>query len=90
VTSFGCFIQLDNYFVDGLLHVRNLKGHFVYDEHTMSLVASRSGERFSIGDRLRIVIANTSPAKGQIDFELVERLPAHSTDESFSQQPSED
>ena len=71
VAPFGLFVELDGLGAQGLLHISRL-GHdyYHYVEATMSLVAERSGDRFTLGDRLDVVIEEVSVAAGRIDVGL--------------------
>lgn len=73
VTSFGFFVELVDYFVEGLVHVSNLKDdyyHFIEKEH---LMRGESKKRtFRIGDQVKVRIDNVSLEKRQIDFSLAE------------------
>lgn len=68
VTNFGLFAALDNT-VEGLIHISDIKGYFVFDENTMSLVSK--DESFHIGDRVRVKVKKANKETRQIDFELV-------------------
>ncbi len=71
VTSFGFFVELMEYFVEGLVHVSTLRRDFYhYAEKQHSLVGENTGETFRIGDMVRVRIAQVSPEKKQIDFIL--------------------
>jgi ribonuclease R len=71
VTPFGFFVELDEYFVEGLVHVSTLRRDFYhYDEKQHSLVGENTGERFRIGDGIRVKVALVSVEKRQIDLVL--------------------
>ncbi len=71
VTSFGFFVELAEYFVEGLVHVSTLRRDFYhYDERQHSLVGENTGERFRIGDEIRVKVALVSVEKRQIDLVL--------------------
>jgi ribonuclease R len=73
VTPFGFFVELIEYFVEGLVHVSTLRSDFYhYVEKQHSLVGENTGETFRIGDRIRVVVALVSLEKRQIDFNLVD------------------
>ncbi len=75
VTDFGLFVQLNGLQVDGLIHVANLgRDYFRYEEDRKTLVGERSGERYTLGDALRVRVARVDPSERKIDFELVERM----------------
>ena len=69
VQDFGLFVELDGYFVQGLVHVSNLgEDYFSYVAESMSLVGERSGRHFSLGDRLQVVLQEVLPAQGKLDL----------------------
>ncbi|MBI4540600.1 MAG: ribonuclease R [Gemmatimonadetes bacterium] len=75
VTSFGFFVLLDDYFVDGLVHVSSLDDdyyHFLEDGY--ALVGERTRRRFRLGDRVRVRVAAVNLEDRKIDFLLVERI----------------
>jgi ribonuclease R len=77
VTAFGLFVQLEGLQVDGLVHVANLgRDYFRYEEDRKALVGERSGERYTLGDRLTVKVAGVNPSDRKIDFELVEKTEA--------------
>jgi ribonuclease R len=72
VTSFGVFITLDEYFVDGLLHVRSLEDDFYkFSPRDYALVGERRGRRYRLGDRLRVQVTRVDKEARHIDFTLV-------------------
>ena len=74
VTSFGFFVLLDRYFVEGLVHVNTLDDYYVFQEAHQALVGDRTRRRFRIGDRVRIQVARTDKQERHIDFQLLETL----------------
>lgn len=73
VAGFGFFVELEQYFVDGLVHVSSLKDDFYhYSEETQSLVGERTRRRFRIGDRLKVVLERVDEEKRRVDFVLEE------------------
>ena len=71
VVPFGLFVELDGLGAQGLLHISRLgRDYYHYVEETMSLVAERSGARFTLGDRLDLVIEEVSVAAGRINVGL--------------------
>ena len=72
VTDFGLFVQLEGLQVDGLVHVANLgRDYYRYEEDRRALVGERSGERYTLGDKLTVRVARVDPSERKIDFELV-------------------
>jgi ribonuclease R len=69
VVDFGLFVELEGYFVQGLVHVSTLGGdYFHFRSRSMSLVGEKSGQRFVMGDRVRVRIQEIQPAQGKIDL----------------------
>ena len=74
IAPFGMFVEIDTFFIEGLIHMRNLPGDYHFDEHLMALVGPRSGHTFNLGDQVRIVVEEASPLRGEIDFSLITTL----------------
>lgn len=73
VTSFGFFVLLDAFFVEGLVHVSSLQDdYYVFRDEEYSLEGENSGRRFTIGDRLKVRVASVDRARNQIDLALVD------------------
>jgi ribonuclease R len=84
VTNFGVFVQLPEFQIDGLVHVTSLQNdYYRFDVGSQSLVGDRSGTRYSLGDRLNIVVSRVDLDSKRIDFQLVDQGRA-SRSEKFS------
>ncbi len=71
VQNYGMYVALPNT-VEGLVRVESLPGGWYdYDEKSMTLSCSRSGTRYAIGDKVRVIVAGAEVAAGQVDFELI-------------------
>tara|TARA_B100001250_G_scaffold195536_1_gene167984 strand:- start:1280 stop:1759 length:480 start_codon:yes stop_codon:yes gene_type:complete len=71
VTDFGLFIELDGYFVQGLLHVTNLgDDYYRFYPNSSSLVGESSGRAFRFGESIRVKISSIEPAQGKIELGL--------------------
>ena len=71
VADFGLFVELDGFFVQGLLHISGLgDDYFHHVPESMSLVGERSGRRFGLGDALRVQLMDVQPAQGKLDLAL--------------------
>ncbi len=72
VTSFGLFIELDEVFVDGLIHITNLEQDFFhFDPIGHRLVGERTGKEYRLTDRIRIRLAQVNVDDGKLDFDPV-------------------
>lgn len=71
VTSFGLFVLLDRYFVDGLVHISSLgDDYYVFLEDKFALVGENTKKRFRLGDRARVRVASVNVEDRKIDFAL--------------------
>jgi ribonuclease R len=72
VTNFGIFIQLNEFFVEGLVHITRLgQDYFLYDESRMTLRGRRSNRVFAMGQKVKVQLAAANVLKRQLDFELL-------------------
>ncbi len=72
VTSFGIFIELNEIFVEGLVHITNLpKDYYQFEPITHRLIGERAGEVFQLGDAVTINVAGVNMDERKIDFELL-------------------
>ncbi|MFC3192885.1 ribonuclease R [Marinicella sediminis] len=77
VTRFGLFVQLENYQVDGLIHVTSLPNdYYHYDGIKHQLTGERGGNEFRLTDHLMVKIAAVDLDDRRIDFEYVGKLNA--------------
>ena len=72
VTTFGFFVLLDRYFVEGLVHVSSLEDdYYQFVSGSYSLVGDRRRRRFRLGDRVRVRVARVNKEDREIDFALI-------------------
>ena len=72
VTSFGLFIMLDN-LIEGLVKIGDLKDdYYIFDEINATLTGKRSGNLYSIGDKLTVQLVRVNKDLMQIDFIIKE------------------
>ncbi len=72
VKEFGIFVQLDQIFVDGLVHVSELGNDFYhYDPVRIQLEGEHDGQRFRLGDKVRVSVAQVDMDQAKINFGLV-------------------
>jgi len=72
VASFGVFVTLEEYFVDGLLHVRALEDdYYRFSARDYALIGERKGRRYRLGDRIRVQVSRVDKEARHIDFVLV-------------------
>ncbi|MBT1071133.1 ribonuclease R [Pelotalea chapellei] len=72
VTAFGFFTELEELFVEGLVHVSMLEDDvYTYMEKQHSLVGRTRRQVYRIGDAVRVKVAAVVPATRRIEFALV-------------------
>jgi ribonuclease R len=75
VEDFGLFVQGIELPAEGLVHVDTLDDDFYrFDSRTHSLAGYRSGNRYRLGDRVRVQVAHVDVDRRQLDFRIVKRL----------------
>jgi len=71
VLGFGLFVELKEFFVEGLLHITALdKDFYHFDPQTMQLKGERSGRVFALNDTVRVKVARVDLDERKIDFVL--------------------
>ena len=74
VEDFGVFAQGIDLPAEGLLHVETLTDdHYRYDSATHTLAGHREGNRFRLGDVIRVTIAHVDVDRRELDFRLAGR-----------------
>jgi ribonuclease R len=84
VTSFGLFVVLKDFFVEGLVPVSVLGADFfVYEEKLHRLRGRSSGKAYRLGDSLRVRLAAVDEVRRRLDF----RLPDTTRAPAFGRRP---
>ncbi|MBL6748978.1 MAG: ribonuclease R [Nevskia sp.] len=72
VLPFGLFVELEDLFIEGLVHVSNLQGdYYEFDPRHHRLVGNRSKKAYGLGDELRVRVTRVSLDERKIDLEVV-------------------
>jgi ribonuclease R len=73
VTSFGLFVELQDLYIEGLVHVTALPGdYYNFDKARQRLVGERSGRKFQLGGSVRVQVARVDLDDRKIDLELID------------------
>jgi ribonuclease R len=73
VVEFGCFVQILDVAVNGLLHIDNLRDdEYVMEDHGHGWRGKRSGRRLHTGAHVRVMVTAVNPIEGLIDLALAE------------------
>jgi ribonuclease R len=71
VTTFGIFVQLDQLFVEGLVHVTDLGAdYFQYDDARHELRGERTGKRYQLTDRVTVQVVRVDLEARKVDLRL--------------------
>jgi ribonuclease R len=72
LASFGFFVELENFFVEGLVKLSTLTDDdYEYYEKEYLIKGRRHGRKFRLGDAVRVRVARINAFRSEIDFELV-------------------
>ncbi len=91
VTNFGLFVELDELFVEGLVHISTLSGDFYqYDEEKHRLIGERTRQQYRLNDPVRIRIKESNPETKHIDFTLISPIMAEGKGGKRRKAPAEE
>jgi len=69
VTAFGLFVTLDEYFVDGLVHISELgRDYFQFDPARHMLLGDRTKKRYRLADRMRVKLVRVDVESRKMDL----------------------
>lgn len=72
VTRFGLFVELVDFYVDGLVHIASIdQDYYTYDPIHHRLTGERSGVVYALGMRVTVQVAKVNTDELKIDFNLV-------------------
>ena len=75
VEEFGLFAQGIELPAEGLIHVDTLGDDFYrFDRDTHSLAGYRSGNRYRLGDVIRVEVAHVDVDRRELDFRIVKKI----------------
>lgn len=74
VTEYGLYVQLTETHCEGLLHVRDLgnEDYWTFSEEDYCLLNNRTGEKLTLGDKIRVVVLRADALRRQINFKRAE------------------
>ena len=76
VTSFGLIVELEDVYVEGLVHISALPGdYYHFDAAKHCLQGERSGKSFRLGDIIEVQVVRVDLDEKKIDFELADAPP---------------
>ena len=73
VTTFGIFVQLQELFVEGLVHITDLGAdYFQFDEARHELRGERTGKRYQLTDKVNVQVVRVDLETRKIDLRLAQ------------------
>jgi ribonuclease R len=69
VTAFGLFVMLDQYYVDGLVHISELgRDYYRFEPTRHMLLGERTGKRYRLADRIKVKLVRVDLETRKIDL----------------------
>lgn len=73
VRDFGFFVELDEFFIEGLVPVSSLiDDYYNFDERTHSLLGRSGRRKFRLGDRVRVKVDRVNVDRHLVDFSVAQ------------------
>jgi ribonuclease R len=77
VQPFGLFVELEDIFVEGLVHISTLADDFYhYEEDRHRMVGQNRRRIFQVGDAVRVRVVKVNLERREIDFVLADIEPS--------------
>ncbi len=77
VVSFGIFVEIPQFMVEGLVHISDLADdYYIFEERAYRLKGQNSGRIYRLGDEVRVRVVRADASERLLDFVLV--APTHS------------
>ena len=61
ITKAGLVVELEKYFVDGLVSYSDLGGDYYFKRSEKTLIGRRTGRKYELGDRLKVALVSVDP-----------------------------
>jgi ribonuclease R len=77
VTKFGFFVELMDLFIEGLVPIATLTGdRYTYRENTKQIIGERARKKYSLGDRVKVVLDRIDRMQRKLQFAVLEAEPS--------------
>ncbi|MFK7755394.1 MAG: RNB domain-containing ribonuclease, partial [Flavobacteriales bacterium] len=72
ITGWGMYVEINENKCEGMVSLKAIAyDSFQFDEQEYAIIGRRTGERFTLGDQVKIVVSGANLEKKQLDFSLV-------------------
>jgi ribonuclease R len=79
VTKFGFFVELMDMFIEGLVPLSTLTGdQYTYHDSTKQIVGQRTKKKYSLGEKVRVILDRIDSVQRKLQFAVVEEKPPQS------------
>ena len=83
VTGFGLFVELNDIFIEGLVHISELSNdYYHFDPVRHCLIGERSKQRFSLGGTVQVKVVRVNLDEKKIDLQIVSSKEVGGTEKS--------
>lgn len=73
VAAFGIFVELDDLFVEGMVHITSLPAdYYQHDAARHQLVGERRGLKFRLAGKVKVKVVRVDSDEKKMDFEVVD------------------
>lgn len=73
VVSFGIFVEIPQFMVEGLVHISDLADdYYIFEERAYRLKGQNSGRIYRLGDEVRVKVVRADAGERVLDFVLVD------------------
>jgi len=77
ITKFGFFVELMDMFIEGLVPIGTLTGdRYTYRENTKQIIGERTKKKYSLGDRVKVVLDRIDQMQRKLQFAVLEEEPS--------------
>ncbi len=81
-TSFGLFVELEDLYVEGLVHITELgDDYFHHDPSRHCLKGERTGKVYRLGDKVQVQVAQVNLDDRKVDLRFIDNSEIESTDD---------
>jgi ribonuclease R len=74
VTAFGLFVELEDLYIEGLVHISTLgKDFYHFDPVSHQLTGEQTGKKYRLGDAIKVMLVRVDLDDKKIDFDLAQK-----------------
>ena len=77
VTEWGLFIEISENHCEGMVRLKEMRDDsYYFDEDNYCVMGRRNKKKYTLGDKVRIIVKRADLVKKQLDFIIVESAPS--------------